>query len=42
VRDRARVGIVGGVVAAELLLDEGELRAIEARIGERVLGRGPL
>lgn len=42
VRERGRVGIVAGVVAAELLLDEGELRAIEARIGERVLGRGPL
>jgi hypothetical protein len=42
VRERGRVGIVEGVVAAELLLDEGELRAIEAKIGDRVLGRGPL
>jgi hypothetical protein len=42
VRERGRVGIVAGVVAVELLLDEGELRAIEAKIGERVLGRGPL
>jgi hypothetical protein len=41
-RERGRVGIVAGVVAAELLLDEGELRAIETKIGERVLGRGPL
>jgi hypothetical protein len=41
-RERGRVGVVAGVVATELLLDEGELRAIEARIGERVLGRGPL
>jgi hypothetical protein len=42
VRERGRVGIVAGIVAAELLLDEGELRAIQAKIGERVLGRGPL
>lgn len=41
-RERGRVGLVAGVVAAELLLDEGELRTIEAKIGERVLGRGPL
>jgi hypothetical protein len=42
VRERARVGIVDGVVAAELELDEGELRAIRTRIGERIHGRGPL
>jgi len=41
-RERARVGIVAGVVAAEVELDEGELRAIRAKIGERVVGRGPL
>ncbi|MFO7567160.1 MAG: hypothetical protein R6X02_31230 [Enhygromyxa sp.] len=41
-RERARVGIVAGVVAAELELDEGELRAIRTRIGEQVVGRGPL
>lgn len=42
VRERGRVGVVAGVVAVELLLDEGELRAIESNIGDRVLGRGPL
>ncbi len=41
-RERARVGIVQKVVATELTLDEAELRAIEARIGERIVGRGPL
>lgn len=41
-RERARVGIVEGVVAAELELDERELRAIRSKIGERVRGRGPL
>lgn len=41
-RERARVGIVDGVVAAELVLDEGELRAIQQRVGERIVGRGPL
>lgn len=42
VREQARVGIVQNVVAAELTLAEGELRAIEKRIGERIVGRGPL
>ena len=41
-REHARVGIVQDVVAAELVLDEKELRAIEKRIGERIVGRGPL
>lgn len=41
-RERARVGIVAGVVAAEVELDEAELRAIRTKIGERIEGRGPL
>jgi hypothetical protein len=41
-RDTARVGIVDGVVAAEIVLAERELRSIRAKIGERVRGRGPL
>jgi len=41
-RERARVGIVDGVVAAQVELDEGELRAIRRQIGEHVSGRGPL
>lgn len=41
-RERARVGIVAGVVAAELELDERELAAIRTNIGERIEGRGPL
>jgi hypothetical protein len=41
-RERARVGIVAGVVAAELELDERELAAIRTKIGERIRGRGPL
>jgi hypothetical protein len=42
VREQARVGIVGGVVVAELEFDEGELRSIRTNIGERIRGRGPL
>jgi hypothetical protein len=41
-RERARVGIIAGVVAAEVELDEAELRAIRGRIGEQIIGRGPL
>src|SRR5690606_27235658 len=41
-RARARVGILSGVVAAEVELDEAELRAIRTRIGEQIVGRGPL
>jgi hypothetical protein len=41
-RERARVGILGDVVAAELELDPGELRSIRAQIGEQIHGRGPL
>jgi hypothetical protein len=40
-RERAGVGIVGGVVAAEVILDERELRAIRSKIGEHIQGRGP-
>ena len=41
-RDRARLGIVDGVVATRIILDERELRSIRERIGEQVVGRGPL
>lgn len=41
-REHARVGIVEGVVAAALSLDERELRSIRTHIGERIRGRGPL
>lgn len=41
-RERARVGIVDGVVGAELVLDEQELRSIRSNIGEHIRGRGPL
>lgn len=41
-RERARVGIVAGVVAGELELDERELASIRTNIGERIRGRGPL
>ncbi|KIG17376.1 hypothetical protein DB30_03295 [Enhygromyxa salina] len=41
-RERARLGIIDGVVGAEIVLDEAELRSIRAKIGERVVGRGPL
>lgn len=41
-RDTARVGIVEGVVAAQLIFDERELRSVRAKIGERIRGRGPL
>lgn len=40
--ERARVGIVSGVVAAVVELDEAELRSIRTRIGEHIVGRGPL
>ncbi|PRQ04140.1 hypothetical protein ENSA5_10500 [Enhygromyxa salina] len=41
-RERARVGIVAGVVAAEIFIDERELRSIRAKIGQRIQGRGLL
>jgi hypothetical protein len=41
-RARARVGIIDGVVAATLELDNRELRAIRTRIGEHIAGRGLL
>lgn len=42
IRERAAVGIVDGVVAAALELDERELLAIRRQIGEQIRGRGPL
>lgn len=41
-RERARVGVVGSVVAGELELDERELAAIRSKVGEHIRGRGPL
>jgi hypothetical protein len=40
-RERAGVGIIAGVVAAEIVLDERELRDIRSKIAERIRGRGP-
>lgn len=42
IRETAGVGIVDGVVAAELVLDAGELADIRKKVGEQVEGRGPL
>ncbi|NVB41126.1 hypothetical protein G6O69_25020 [Pseudenhygromyxa sp. WMMC2535] len=41
-RERARVGIVDGFVGAELSLDAGEIDDIRERVGERIIGRGPI
>ena len=41
-RERARVGIREHTVAAELVFTASELRAIRERVGEGVIGRGPL
>lgn len=41
-RERARVGIIAGVVVAEVELDERELRSIRSEVGEKIHGRGPL
>lgn len=41
-RERARVGIVAGVVAAEVELDEAELRSIRKQIAGKIRGRGLL
>ena len=42
VRERAGVGIVDGVVAAQLSFDTREVQAIRREIGEHIRGRGPL
>ncbi|PRQ05656.1 hypothetical protein [Enhygromyxa salina] len=41
-RERARVGIVDGVVGAELTLNQAELHSIRTNIAEKLHGRGPV
>ena len=41
-RERARVGIVNGVVAAQVEFDERELVDLRDHVGARIVGRGPL